>query len=212
MSATAGAQKSGMNTARRTDVDVRIGLTELGYSVTELANDFRQLGLNCTFDDWLRDMYDIAVRKRRKMPEAARFFCKPCLDAGHQCYAIDGVEFDSAEDAVCRFCDDGEECPVISREKRDREMAAKPPANGDGLKTFDKQTKALVKSPKTPVTIKQPNHNGEFDQDARDLMKVVSQTMAGVLTGDVTPAQANAVCNTANTVLKIAAAAKKMRE
>ena len=51
---------------------------------------------------------------------ANRFFCKPCLEKGHQCYAIEGVNFASAEDAVCQFCDKGVPCPVTQREQREQ--------------------------------------------------------------------------------------------
>lgn len=51
-----------------------------------------------------------------------RFFCKPCLEKGHQCYAIEGVNFDSAEDAVCPFCNNGVPCPITQRERREQQQ------------------------------------------------------------------------------------------
>jgi hypothetical protein len=44
------------------------------------------------------------------------------LEQGHQCYAIEGVNFGSAEDAVCRFCQNGVACPITQRELRGQQQ------------------------------------------------------------------------------------------
>jgi hypothetical protein len=152
-------------------------------------------------------------------------WCEHCHKIGHYCPAV--------RNKLCSYCDDGLDCPEVERDRlldttsprickpcKDMGHTCTSRLLRDGVEMCipcskkqpcKHQATALAKPPPLPP-VKIENPKVDPERDVGDLMKILSQTLGGILSDQITPAQANAVCNTANTVLKIALTVDRLRK